>query len=78
MILYRYSDKGRRKLFHSVSNIPITWRHIPEDWNFHCHYCDNLRSHKSLFFLPCDCAFILWHFRKEIIVMLHSESMGVF
>jgi hypothetical protein len=46
---YRYSDKGRRKLLHNVINIPITWHHTPEDWNVHCHYCDDLRSHKSLF-----------------------------
>jgi hypothetical protein len=24
MILYRYSEKGRRKLLHNVRNIPIT------------------------------------------------------
>lgn len=23
-----------------------TWHHIPEDWNLHQRYCENLKSHR--------------------------------
>jgi hypothetical protein len=33
---------------------------------------------QATFFLPYDCVFILWHFGKKIILILHFDIMGVF